>query len=253
MFETLFAKPIYNLYIYLIGVDWINAGLALIITTIVIKIILFPFQKKQIKSQIAMKKAQPELDQIKKEFKGITDPVKKQQMGAKMMAVYKKYNLNPFAPLLIMIIQIPILFALYRTFMINSDDIVNGTGFIIDKSRLYFDTALNIVDMQFLGISLLKTNMFIAALAAITQYLYMHITMPEVKLSHFFKKTEGGMKENFGNSLKVNMKFGLPVFVFLLLSFSLNAALGLYWVTSNLFLILQEYLVRKDKQELKNI
>jgi YidC/Oxa1 family membrane protein insertase len=75
--------------------------------------LLFPLQKKQIKTQIASKKAEPEIKKIKEKLDKATDPAKKQQMGVEMMGVYKKFGVNPFAPLLTMIIQIPILLALY--------------------------------------------------------------------------------------------------------------------------------------------
>ncbi len=248
MFETLFAKPILNLFTFFLDLDWVNAGIAIILTTLVIKIILFPLQKKQIKTQIATKKAEPEIKKIKEKYKKITDPVKKQQMGMEMMNVYKKYNMNPFAPLLVMIIQIPILMALYWTFQVKTG------SFQIDKSRLYdFISMPSIVDMNFFGIDLLKTSFLIAILTGITQFISLHITMPEVKFSDFFKKQPKNFKDGLLDSMKVNMKFGLPIFIIIILSTYLSSALGLYWITSNLFLIFQELLVRKDRRELKEL
>ena len=84
------------------------------------------------------------------------------------------------------------------------------------------------IDMNFLGINLLETSVVIALLTGITQFLHLNMTMPEVKFSDFFKKKSSKMKENFTDSLKVNMKFGLPVFVVIILSTYLSAALGVY-------------------------
>lgn len=248
MFQTLFAEPIYNLFIFFINLSWVNAGLAIILTTLVIKIILFPLQKKTIQSQIASKKAEPEMKKLNAEIKKTTDPVKKQELSKKMFTIYKKYGLNPFAPLLALIIQIPVLYALYTTFMISKESFAEHSYKLYD----FMDKTAPVPDMNFFGIDMLDKSIVVALIAGLTQYLYLHITMPEVKFSDFKKETKG-MKDNFANSLKVNMKFGLPLFIFVMLAIYLNSALGLYWITSNLFMIFQEKLVRKEKEELKKL
>jgi membrane protein insertase Oxa1/YidC/SpoIIIJ len=89
-------------------------------------------------------------------------------------------------------------------------------------------------------------------LAGLTQFIHMNISMPEVRLSDL-KEKSNDPKEDMMKSFQVYMKYGLPVMVFVLLGTTFNAAIGLYWVTSNIFMILQERAVRGDKETLKEM
>ena len=91
-----------------------NYGLAIILTTILIKLILFPLSLKQEKAMQRMKDLQPEIDKINKEYKG--DKVKINEMTANL---YKEKNVNPFSGCLPLLIQLPIFVALYYAFMSN--------------------------------------------------------------------------------------------------------------------------------------
>ena len=89
-----------------------NYGLAIILFSIVIKLILFPLSIKQYKSTAAMKKIQPELNKLQKKYGNDKEKLQKEQM-----ALYEKYGINPMAGCLPTLIQMPILFALYRVIM----------------------------------------------------------------------------------------------------------------------------------------
>jgi membrane protein insertase Oxa1/YidC/SpoIIIJ len=89
-------------------------------------------------------------------------------------------------------------------------------------------------------------------LAGLTQFIHMNISMPEVKFSDL-KEKSNDPKEDMMKSFQVYMKYGLPVMVFALLGTIFNAAIGLYWVTLNIFMILQERAVRRDKETLKEM
>ena len=113
MFDTFFYNPIYNIVVFLS--NYISdMGIVIIITTIIIKVLLYPFFKKQIHNQIGLKKAKPELDKIKEKSKDKNLTTEQRQaMAMETMEVYKKYKIQPFAMFLLMLIQMPILFALY--------------------------------------------------------------------------------------------------------------------------------------------
>ena len=109
LFNALIAHPIFNLLIVIIAlVPSHNFGVAIIVFTIIIRMALYPLLKKQLHNAIAMKKIQPELKRIKKEAAG-----DRQKESQAMMALYKERGINPFSSFGIILIQLPILIALY--------------------------------------------------------------------------------------------------------------------------------------------
>jgi membrane protein insertase Oxa1/YidC/SpoIIIJ len=107
--------------------------------------------------------------------------------------------------------------------------------------------------MTLLGIfDLTKTSVLLAIIAAATQFAHLSISMPDVKISDF-KKKGGNMKEDMMNSFQVNIKYGLPILILIMLLTAFNAAVALYWITSNIFMAAQEFVVRGKKLELKDI
>ncbi len=250
MFDTLFYNPIYNAVVFLL--NYIpDAGIVIIIITLIIKFLLFPFYNKQIETQIATKKAKPELDALKKRYGKKLTPEQKKKMMFETMDIYKKYNIRPFFTIIILIIQIPILFALFFIFY-------SGGLPEIDMEHLYsfVDIPKNI-SMSFLGvIDLTTTSIFLAGLAALAQFAQSSISMKDVKFSDLkgtLKNNNGDkskLMEDMGKSFMVNIKYGMPIFIFILLATVLNAAVAIYWTTSNIFQLIQEILVRKKKKEL---
>ena len=108
MFHQLFYRPMYNALIYILDIlPTHDIALAVIILTILIKFILLPLSHKMFRTQILQKRVQPIISKIQEEYKD-----NKQMLAVKMMEVYKEHKLNPFSSLLLMIIQIPIVFAL---------------------------------------------------------------------------------------------------------------------------------------------
>ncbi len=247
MFDTFFYNPIYNLVVFLS--DYIvDAGIVIILATIIIKIILFPLFTKQINNQIATKKAKPALDALTEKYKGKKlTPEQNQEKVKETFAIYKKYGVKPFSALVLMIFQIPIILALYWVFY-------KGGLPNVDTSILYpFVSVPEKINMTFLGIfDLKKSSIVLAILAAATQFLYMHLSMPDVKFSDL-KKKGGDIKEDMMNSFQVNIKFGMPILILVMLLMAFNSAVAIYWITSNLFMSLQEFIVRGKKSQLKDL
>lgn len=247
MFDTFFYEPIYNLMIFLSNY-LVDFGAVIILTTIIVKIILYPLYSSQIKNTIATKIAQPELKEIQKKLKDKSlDQFKKQELMLSMMKVNKKHGVKIFTPILSIIVQIMATLALYWV-------IYFGELPKVDTSILYsgVESTKDII-MTFLGsLDLLETSWIIAILAGITQYIHMDISMPDVTWKDL-KSDSGDMKEDMMNAFQAYMKYGLPVMVFVLLGTTLMAGLGLYWVTQNIFMIFQERMVRGDKETLKEM
>ncbi|PID83124.1 hypothetical protein CSB11_02915 [Candidatus Campbellbacteria bacterium] len=245
MFDTFFYEPVYNLVIFLANFIH-DLGWVIVVATIIIKFILFPLYNRQINTQIATKKAKPELDAIKEKYGKNASKEERQKMAFETLAIYKKYNIRPFASILLLLIQIPILFALYWIFY-------KGGLPGVDKSILYSfvsepDQKLS---LNFLNhFDLANSSVVLAVVAAITQYIQLAVSMPDVRFADLKKKT-GRIGEDMAVSMQVNLKYGLPLFILFLLSTTLSAAIAIYWITSNVFMTVQEYFVRHKKAELR--
>jgi YidC/Oxa1 family membrane protein insertase len=113
-----------------------NYGIAIILLTVLIKVVLYPLTKKQMKSMLAMQQLQPKVKEIQDKWKD-RDPEKMQQM---IMDLYKENNVNPASGCLPLLVQMPILFALYRSLFdfpyINDFfyNIPGGTGYLRNNS-----------------------------------------------------------------------------------------------------------------------
>src|SRR3989344_296279 len=112
IWNALLYQPLLNALAFLVSiVPGGDVGIAVILLTILVKILLFPFSQKAIKNQAAMTLLAPELDKIKK------GGASKEEQAKLTFALYKKHKANPFSGCLLVLIQIPIIFALYYVFL----------------------------------------------------------------------------------------------------------------------------------------
>jgi len=230
-FSTIVTTPLYNGMVLLMGaLPWADLGVVIILFTCIIRLILFPLAQKSVKTQIVMQEIQPKLDAIKEQFKG--DP---QQQAARTMAVYKENGLNPFASILFMFIQIPIIFGLYFMFL--------HAGFpSIDPNFLYsFVHVPAGVDTMFLGfIDMTVKSLPIAILAGVFQFIQAQLMrMPKPR-----QDDKPSFGKEFTKSLNFQMKYVFPLII-IFVAAALPASIALYWATSNVFSIGQELYVRK--------
>ena len=236
IFNELFFNPIYNSLVFLIAnFSWIDMGMAVIIITIVIKSMLLPLTKKSIKIQIKTKQLEPELRKIKEEYKD-----NKEEQAKQIMDLYKKNDLNPLSGFLVLLIQLPVIFALYFVFL-------RGGFPDINTEILYsFIKIPEQVNMYFLGlISMIDKNIFLALLAGISQYIQVQLMLP--KLEAKGKNHKKTFQDDLARSMNTQMKFIMPIIVFFI-SYSLPAAIALYWITSNIFMIFQEIFVKRKME-----
>ncbi len=232
MYTTFIYNPLYNGLIFLADLlPFLDAGVIIILFTIIVKIILFPLSKKAVRTQAMMKLIEPELKTIKEKYKN-----DKQAQAVETMKFYKEKKINPFSSILLLFVQIPILWALYKIFYSNSLSVVNA-------DILYsFVNVPPTISTFFLGvIDVSQKNIWLAVIAAVSQYFQISLSTPNIP-----KKTEGGgFQEDFARSMHMQMKYVLPVIIFFV-SYQVAGALALYWGTSNLFMIGQELYIRKQ-------
>ncbi len=196
MFEAIIVKPIFNalmlLYSIIPGGDF---GVAIIIFTIIIRILLYPLVRAQLHQTKLMRKLQPELKKIKKAANG-----NKQLEAMQQMELYKKYGIKPFRSILMLVIQLPIFIGLYQVIQIISShreqvealtyDALKNVGpikAIIDNPEDFNHTMLGFIDLTKTAISSTGVDFTLFSLALIaagTQYIMTKQTLAD---EQFFK------------------------------------------------------------------
>lgn len=272
MFNTLIIQPIFNLLVFvyalLPGHDF---GLAIILFTLVVRIAMWPLIKKQLHHARAMQKLQPELARIKSETKG-----DRQREAMLVMQLYKEREIKPFASIGLLLVQLPILIALYAGIRRLVDDpttLLNATyPFIKDLSWMK-QVAANIsqFDTNFMGLVDLKRAassntgvywpaMAIVALSSAAQYIQSKQLLPQQSKSRSLKQIlkeagEGKKAEQSDVNAAVgrSTRFFLPALIFIF-TVGIPAAFSLYFLASGVIaLIQQRNILKKDEEELVSI
>lgn len=235
LWNSIFYQPIYNILIFIIdNITFGDVGFAIILVTIIVKLILSPLTRKSIKSQILMKKMEPELKQIKKDFPN------KEEQAKKTFELYKKYGTNPFSGCLVVLLQLPVIFALYYVFFKELS---------IDASLIYsFIQVPTTIHTNFLGlIEMADKSIVLGLLAGVTQFIQGYLSMPiksKVEIVTSVGVEPKTFQEQLSDSMQMNVRYVLPVFI-AFIAWKISAAVALYWVVSNIFTIVQEWYIRR--------
>ncbi len=229
LFNEIFFKPLFNGLMFLYNtVPGYDMGLSIIILTVIIRLILWPLNSKSIKNQKLLAELQPKIDEIRKQFKN-----DKETQAKALMNVYKENKINPLAGFLPIVIQIPIIIALYRVFLNSSN---------IDASFLYsFIQMPTTVHVIFLGlVDLTKKSLVLAILSGVLQYF-------QTKMILSGSKGISQGTSNFGRIMSQQMLYFGPIISIVIFG-SLPAALPLYWIVVTLMTLIQQYFVQKNQR-----
>lgn len=237
MFNTFLVEPLYNFLIFLINVLPFNSlALAIVILTILVRSLLFPISRNAIKSQIKMRDIQPEIKEIQEKYKE-----DRQTAALEMMRVYRENNIKPFSSILLILIQLPIIFALYFVFLREGLPDINPDllySFIVTPESI--STTLWFIDITAKSITL-------AFLAAFSQFIQAKLLLSKnnaLQNNNSEKTDREKMMEDVMRGMQVQMKYVMPIFMYFI-AYSLGAVIALYFVTSNVFSIFQELYIRK--------
>ena len=230
-FHAVFYDPIYNALVALVAiVPGSDVGIAVILVTIIIRLILLPFSLSAARTQRAMKVLEPKIKELKDTHKG-----NKEKEALETLALYREARVNPFSSILTVFIQIPVLLALYFVFYYEPFPAINA-------ARLYSFTPMpDTASLEFLGlISVAGKSMVLAFLAGVTQFYQAHMA-----LSGTMKPSgEKSMQNDFQRVMGMQLKYVFP-FIIAVISYTTSGAIALYFVTTNLAGIVQEwYLLR---------
>lgn len=240
MFHELFYRPIYNSLILILDMlPSHNIAIAVVLLTVIIKLILLPLSHKMFVTQIIQRKIQPIITKIQEEYKD-----NRQMLGVKLLEVYKEYKLNPFSSILLMLIQIPIVFALYFVF-------ANGGLPIINQSELYsFIPYIQNINSVLFGIDFTKANIVVGLTASLSQYVQIRLSLQNMNKIEDKPMSELKPEEMMQKQISFMMKYFLPIVIFIA-CLKVSAAVALYWIVSSVFMIIQEiYFRNKYKNEL---
>lgn len=234
IFHAVVYDPLYNGLVLLVdAMPSYDMGLAVVALTIIVRFIFYPISRSAVTTQEAMKRIAPEVEALKEKYKD-----NREEQARAIFALYRENNIRPFSSILLMLVQIPILLGLYWVFAWG--------GFPeIDTSLLYSfvlppDGA---VDMDFLGVVPMNGHSIVLAVfAALTQLVYTRLSMGPRAATH--KPMGSSFSGDMARSFDIQMRYVFPLLIGVI-SYTVVAAAPLYWVTSNMFLIVQELIAGK--------
>ena len=212
LFNSLLYQPILEVLIFIYKyIAFHDLGLAIILLTVFIRLLLLPFFYHGAKDQTKIQRLQPMVKKIQEDHKH-----DKEKQTQALLDLYKEHRINPFSSVLLLIIQLPILIALYRVFL---------TGL----SNAVFD------NYKFLSlINLNEKSFVIVVLATLAQYLQGKLMLPKTGTGQATAdKTNQAMLLYIGPALTFIVLVNLP------------SALGLYWLVSSLFSLGQQIFINK--------
>ena len=222
LWTSIFVKPL-AWVILKIGSALKSYGSSIIITCLLIRVIIMPITKKTAMQSELIKKAQPELEKLEKKYKGKESQEDQTKKAQEMMMIYQKYQINPISGCLLSFIQIPLLFAFLEA--------INRTPALFENDFLVFQMGTT----PWVGIS--NGN-----------YWYILLLILIIGTTFFsFRKTLKDQSGPTAGTMKYTIYFMLAMVS--VASLTLPAALGIYWISSSLFTILQNIYVERKKDK----
>ena len=243
IFHEVLYRPLFNILVFLYEtVSFYDLGIAIILLTIIIRFALFPLSQKAIRSQKELYKIQPEIKALQEKYKD-----NKEEQVKKTMELYKERGVNPFSGCLPILAQLPILLALYWVFVsgFDSSNLTNLYSFVKNPGDINY-VFLNWIDIS-------EKNPYIALLAGIFQFIQSKMMLEQQKKSRASVKKEKsdkpkGSMDDISVSVSKQMTYVMPVITFIVAS-SLHAGLALYWTTTTLFSVFQQWYVFKKREK----
>lgn len=221
LWTSIFVKPLAFILLKL-GKLVGNYAVSLIIISLLIRLIAFPFTKKTAMQSELMKKAQPELTKIQNKYKDKQDQESLTRQSQEMMMVYKKYNISPMSGCLFSMIQLPLFIAFFEA---------------VQRTPAIFEG-------KFLGLQLGTTPMVGFTTASIIGYIVLMLLIAATTYFSFKLNATGNTLDPSMAMMPVMM-----VFMIIFMALFMPSALGIYWITTNLFTIFQNMLVKRSKVE----
>ena len=225
IWTTIFVKPL-AWFIIKIGKVTKNYGFAIIIITLLIRLIMVPVTKKTAMQSENLQKAKPELDKLEKKYNNKTDQESMMQKSQEMLMIYKKYDINPMSGCIFSLIQIPLFFAFYEA--------LNRLPVIFEEN---------------LGPFQLGTSPLVALKAG--NYYYLIFVVLVVLTTYFSFKLNSGASMNKDQADQMKTMTNVMVIMISVMSFGISTGIALYWIVNSGFTVLQNLYVKRSKLNAK--
>ena len=224
LWNSIFVKPL--AFVILFFNNYVkNAAVALIITSILIRLVAYPLTKKTAIQSELLKKAKPELDKLEKKYQGKTDQQSIMKKSQEMTMIYKKYDINPISGCVYALIQLPLFIAFLEA---------------INRVPTLFEG-------KFLGLQLGTT----ASVGLLSRHEIVYLVLIIlVGLTTYFSFRMNKTTQQEGTDPMKNMTNIMTVMI-VVMGFFMSSALCIYWVTTNLFTIVQNLIVKRSKEYAK--
>ena len=241
IWETIFIKPL-SWFIIKIGELLGNYGVAIIVVTLIIRLIIFPISKKSALQSENMKFAQKDLEKLERKYRGRDSQEDQMMKAQEMMGIYKKYDINPMAGCLFAFIQMPLFFAFLES--------LNRLPIVFEGKFLGYNLGMSPFVKLFGG-----SFDFSVFADSFTNGGWIYLLLPIlVGFATFFSfKLNSGVSsgnEEQMHQMKVMMNVMLVFIV--ITSFTMPTSIIIYWITGSLFTIIQAEVIRRMKENVKS-
>ncbi|MEK7464351.1 MAG: YidC/Oxa1 family membrane protein insertase [Patescibacteria group bacterium] len=212
LFNTYLYEPILSILVYIYNnLAFHDLGVSVILLTVLIRVVLFPLFYKGAKDQSLMQRLQPHIKKIQLDHKD-----NREEQAKQLLSLYKEHKLNPFSGVFLLLIQLPILIALYQVFFKGiSGGVFDNHGF------------LGLIDLG-------EKSLILTIVAAALQYVQGKLSLPP---------KSSGEENAIARSGRMMVMIG-PILTLVILT-NFPAALGLYWSVTTLFSLGQQIIINK--------
>lgn len=226
IYNLIFYQPVLNLLIYFYDtISFNDLGVAIIFVTIIIRLVLYPVFHRGAKQQMLVQRIQPKIKKIQELHKN-----DKEKQTQELMELYKEHGVNPFSSILLILIQLPIMLALYW--------VVNAALTPGEIAGLYsFIEAPQSINSLFIGlVDLTKPSLVLILLAAVAQYFQSRLAI--------YRDPKNNAPLSPAEKMAHQMVFIGPI-ITIVIFYSLPAAVGLYWLVTSVFSVLQQIIINR--------
>jgi YidC/Oxa1 family membrane protein insertase len=240
MFFAVFTQPVLNALVWLYGVlPWADMGLTIVVFTVLIKLVLWPLNRKALQGQKAMQAIQPKIKALQAEYKD-----RPQELAQATMQLYKSERVNPFASCLPVLVQIPVLLGVFSALRL----VVGGES--VQAMYAFVPHPEHIRLVSFGTLDLAGRSVVLALLTGVAQF-WQARTMSAIRplgerQKNLLKRLEdtgevqdATADENMAQAMTRSMTYTLPI-VTVIAGMTISSGVVLYWFVSTLMTIVQQ-------------
>ncbi|MCX6779308.1 MAG: YidC/Oxa1 family membrane protein insertase [Candidatus Magasanikbacteria bacterium] len=234
IFHSIIYQPLFNVLIFLYNIiPGHDFGVAIVIITALVRLILWPISNKSIRAQKSMQGLQPKINALKTQYKD-----DKQKLAQATMELYKTEKINPFSSCLPLLIQLPILIGFYWVLSAG----LKSQSFEILYPFISNPGSIKTIAFGFLDLS--KANIILAVLAGAAQFWQTKMLPMQPPVV----KGEGSKDESMTAMMNKQMMYMMPLMT-VFIGATIPAGLTLYWLVTTLLTVLQQIMVFKKQND----